>query len=297
MREREEARPSGLRKIEEDDLENMDDSAPLVSQSLESLREGYSWIRHIQAEHPGWQVESVDGFPFTLPIQELSKSKVALITLGGVHLHGQKPFNTSPGVVSAELRTMRFRDRGDASFREIPVDSHPDDLRIAHAHYDHSDADEDINCVAPMTRLIELEQEGFVGEFCSTMFSMMGYVPEVDRTVQTVRKEIIPKLKLAEVDAVLVSGGCPLSHQSAAVIQREVEAAGIPTVGVTVCQDITYQLQVPRAAALRFPLGNPFGAAMDSSMQARILRDTLDLFHRLEKPGEVVALPYYWVRD
>ena len=44
MREREEARPSGLRKIEDDDLENMDDSAPLVSQSLESLREGYSWI-------------------------------------------------------------------------------------------------------------------------------------------------------------------------------------------------------------------------------------------------------------
>ena len=193
---------------------------------------------------------------------------------------------------------MRFRDRGDASFREVPVDSHPDDLRIAHAHYDHSDADEDINCVAPMTRLMELEQEGFVGEFCSTMFSMMGYVPEVDRTVQTVRKEIIPKLKLAEVDAVLVSGGCPLSHQSAAMIQREVEAAGIPTVGVTVCQDITYQLAGSTGGCPAFsPWVTLLALRWTPVCKQEFCETHWICFHRLEKPGELVALPYDWVRD
>ena len=93
----------------------------------------------------------------------------------------------------------------------------------------------------------------------------------------------------------VVSGGCELSHQSAGLIQRAIEAAGIPSVGVSVCPDITYRLQVPRAVALRFPLGNPFGAAMDAPMQARILKDALMLLDSVARPGEVVTLPYEWI--
>ena len=84
----------------------------------------------------------------------------------------------------------------------------------------------------PLARLLELEIEGFIGECAPVQYSLMGYVPEVKPILDTVVREIIPRLKTQEVDVVVVSGGCALSHQSAALIQREVEAAGIPTVGV-----------------------------------------------------------------
>ena len=65
---------------------------------------------------------------------------------------------------------------------------------------------------------------------------------------------------------------------------------------VSLCRDITYQLQAPRAVALRFPFGNPFGSFMDAPMQARILRDALSLIDTVKSPGEIVALPYDWVK-
>jgi hypothetical protein len=63
---------------------------------------------------------------------------------------------------------------------------------------------------------------------------------------------------------------------------------------VSVCPDITDHLQVPRAVSLRFPLGSPFGASMDTSMQLRVLRDALTQIGSVKMPGEVVSLPYEW---
>jgi D-proline reductase (dithiol) PrdB len=297
MKEKEEGRPSSPKRGMEDDyLRRDDDPTPSVAQPLDTLRDGYSWIRALEGRYPGWHLHPVEGFPFTLPTKDLSGSRVCMISLAGVYRKGQKPFNISPGVVPARLRAMRFRDRGDPSFREIPADADSAELAISHAHYDHAEADEDINCVFPLVRLAELEIEGFIGETAPFHFSLMGYVPEVDPILETARREIIPRLREYEVDAVILSGGCELSHQSAAVIQREIESAGIPTVGVSVCGDITYNLQVPRAVALRFPMGNPFGASMDASMQSRILRDALALIDSVRTPGEIVSLPYDWIK-
>jgi D-proline reductase (dithiol) PrdB len=297
MKEKEEGRASGLRRNIEDDHQRPDDEPPPIpAQFLETLREGYSWTRALQSRHPGWHLPPVDGFPFTLPTKAVSASRVCLVSFAGVYRKGQKPFNTAPGPVPAELRALRFRDRGDWSLRLIPLDCDPAELAIAHAHYDHSEADEDINCVFPLARLSELEMEGFIGECAPMHYSMMGYVPEVKPILQTAQREVIPGLKKQQVDVVVVSGGCELSHQSAALVQREIEAAGITTVAVSLCRDITYQLQAPRAVALRFPFGNPFGSFMDAPMQARILRDSLSLIDSVKTPGEIAALPYDWVK-
>ncbi len=295
MKEREEGKTSGLRRAQDEDPFADDDSPQeLTAQSLESLKEGYSWVRAMQSRHPGWIPFPVEGFPFSLPLCGLADARVCLVSLAGIYLHGQKPFNISPGVVPSDLRRMRFRDQGDWSVREIPAGVESAELAVAHAHYDHSEADEDINCVFPLARLVELAEEGFVAEAAGIHYSLMGYVPAAANVLHTARTEIIPGLKRQGVDVVLISGGCELSHQSAALMQREIEAAGIPTVGVTLCRDITYHMQVPRAAALRFPLGNPFGASMDVSMQSRILRDALALVESVTAPGEILDLPYEW---
>ncbi len=297
MKEKEEGRASGLRRSFEDEhLRADEDPAPIAAQPLDTLREGYSWSRALEARHPGWHLPAVEGFPFTLPSKLLSASRVSMVSFAGVYRKGQKPFSTAPGPVSSALRAMRFRDRGDWSVRQVPTDCDPAELGIAHAHYDHSEADEDVNCVFPLARLIELEMEGLIGECAPMHFSMMGYVPEVKLILQTAQREVIPGLRKLDVDVVVVSGGCALSHQSAALVQREIEGAGITTVAVSVCRDITYQLQAPRAIALRFPLGNPFGSSMDSAMQARVLRDALALIDSVKTPGELVALPYDWVK-
>ncbi len=297
MAEREEARPAHLRRSPDDDDADSDDSSlPASIQSLHTLKPGYSWIRLLENRHPGWHLSRAEGYRFSLPARSLSDSRIALVSLAGVYLKGQKPFNTSPGVVTAEYRAMKFRDRGDWSVREIPVDCDSSKLLIAHAHYDHTEADEDINCVFPLSHLWELEIEGFIGECAPMHYSLMGYVPEVRLIVRTCVQQIIPGLRDAGVDAAVVSGGCELSHQSASLVQREIEAAGIPTVSVSVCRDITEQLQVPRAVALRFPLGNPFGAAMDTPMHSRILKDALTLLDTVQTPGEIVDLPYEWIK-
>ena len=295
MKDREEGRnPVSRRHAEDEFLEIDGEESPMAAQSLESLRTGYSWIRVLEMRYPGWHLHPVEGFSFCLPFKELAESRVAMVSLAGVYRKGQKPFSTSPGIIPAHLRAMSFKDRGDWSFREVPLEADSGELLVAHAHYDHEEADEDINCVFPMMRLLELEVEGFIGECANMHYSLMGYVPEVPRILDTVAAEIIPRLKERNVEAVLVSGGCELSHQSGALIQREIEAAGIPTVGVSVCPDITDRLQVPRAVALRFPLGSPFGASMDTPMQLRVLRDALSLIDTVKTPGEVVSLPYEW---
>jgi len=297
MREKEEGKASSFRRaLDEDHLRQDDDPPVTLAQPLETLRPGYSWVRALEARYPGWKLYPVDGFPFTLPIKKVAESRLSLVSLAGVYRNGQKPFSTSPGMVPAPLRAMRFRDRGDWSMREIASAIDMADLVLAHAHYDHAEADEDVNCVFPLARLLELEMEGFIGECAPTHYSLMGYVPEATPLLQTVRKELLPRLHNQRIDAVLVSGGCELSHQSAALVQREIEAAGIPTVGVSACRDISYALQVPRAVALRFPVGNPFGSSMDAPMQSRVLRDALGLIDSVTTPGEIVDLPYEWVK-
>lgn len=297
MRDRDDDRFLESRNSADDDPALADDDpAAYSTQLLSTLREGYSWIRALEARHPGWRLHGVDDFCFTLPAKSLSESKVALVTLAGVYSRGQKPFNTSPGMVPRELQAQGFRHRGDWSLREIPADVDPSELSISHAHYDHSEGNEDINCIFPISRLIELETEGFVGENAEIHYSLMGYVPELHHIVETAARQLVPALSSRRVEVVLVAGGCELSHQSAAMVQREIEAGGIPTVGLSVCRDITFQLNVPRAVALKFPPGNPFGSSLDVTMQTRILKDALSLIDTADIPGEIVDLPYEWIQ-
>lgn len=297
MREKEEGRIPGPHRLPEEEFEQIDKlPASADAQPPETLREGYSWIHALETRYPGWHLQKVEGRPFAVPSGKLSESKVCLISLAGVFRRGQKPFNTTPGMVPAALRAMHFKDCGDCSFREISLDAESTDLAIAHAHYDTSEAEEDINCVFPMIRLVELEVEGTIGQCAEVHYGLMGFVPEAHRILATAARDLVPRLKDQQVGVAVVCGGCELSHQSAALIQREIETAGIPTVGISVCPDITRQMQVPRAVAVRFPLGSPFGASMDAPMQLRILRDALARIDAAMDPGEVVLLPYEWVK-
>lgn len=294
VRDREEGKvPGGRWPQDEEFLDDETESGVLTLQGIDTLREGYSWVRALERRHPGWRLIVPDSDPFAAAKQP-AVSKACLVSFAGVYLRGQKPFSISPGMVPSEYRKMNFRDRGDWSVHSIPRDCNLSDLAVSHRHYDHAEADEDINCVFPLARLKELALDGVIGECADDHYSLMGYVPQVQLIVQTALQHVIPALRKQGVDLVVVSGGCALSHYSAGLIQREIEAAGIPTVAVSVCPDISERLRVPRAAALRFPLGNPFGAALDHATQSRILKDVLALVEKAQPGSTVIRLPYDW---
>jgi len=57
------------------------------------------------------------------------------------------------------------------------------------------------------------------------------------------------------------------------VLARYAEAAGIPTVVVTMMPDTAVQLLAPRVVGVEFPFGHPFGMPGDRRMQ-RVVLDT-----------------------
>lgn len=76
------------------------------------------------------------------------------------------------------------------------------------------------------------------------------------------------------------------------------------TISVTLKPEITYGVQVPRAAFVRFPLGNPFGEAGRADLQTRILLDLLSVLAATPGPptdpgtcGPIARLPYRWRID
>ena len=56
-----------------------------------------------------------------------------------------------------------------------------------------------------------------------------------------------------------------------------IEAAGIPTVSITLLREITERVAPPRALYVDRPLGFPLGRAHDAPLQRRIVTSALDM--------------------
>jgi D-proline reductase (dithiol) PrdB len=133
--------------------------------------------------------------PFTPLDRELSKTTVALVTAAGVHRRDQEPFN-----IADEL--------GDLTFRVIGGDAQSADLMVTHHHYDHSDADQDINVVFPLDLLRELQAEGFIGEVAREHVGYMGYTMQLRRMYEETAPAIAEQIdKKSRADVVVLTGG------------------------------------------------------------------------------------------
>jgi len=84
--------------------------------------------------------------PYTPPMLDHSNSTFALVSTTDMHLKEREPYNVE----------------GDNTWRLIPGDLQASQLMVTHEHYDHTDADQDINCVFPIDRLREFAAEGII---------------------------------------------------------------------------------------------------------------------------------------
>ena len=157
-----------------------------VEESLPDFRAGN--MTEIVKKYP---FISPDDIPWTAYEGQPSDQTFALVTSGGFYLKdSQPPFDTES-------------IHGDTSFREIPKTVRQQDLGIAHAHYDHSLAEQDINIVFPIQRFIELENEGIIGKLADTHYSF-SYVNDAVSLVTETVPELISRIKAAGIDVLFL---------------------------------------------------------------------------------------------
>ncbi len=153
-----------------------------------------AWLESVPKWHDHFVWSPNDAPAWADLKKPLNQCKVALVTSAGIYLNTQEPFD-----VESEF--------GDWSYREIPADSNPGDLKISDTHYDHSEADADINCIYPISHILTLKSEGVIKDVASNHYGFMGYVPDPEKLIHETAPEVAQKLVEDEVDLVFLTPG------------------------------------------------------------------------------------------
>lgn len=78
------------------------------------------------------------------------------------------------------------------------------------------------------------------------------------------------------------------------LVQRQVEAAGIATVSLSMIPELTSGAGVPRVAAISHPFARPMGQPGDAEGQRAVLRAMLQMLVDAAPPETVTYLPFEW---
>ena len=169
--------------------------------NLEKTKAAYGkWVEESLSDYMAGKMEEIvkkypfvvsDDIPWTPYKGKPSEQTFALVTSGGLFLKDRQP----------AFETVSIH--GDPSFREIPRNIRQEDLDIAHPHYDHSLAEQDVNIVFPINRFLELEKEGILGKVADTHYSF-SYVNDVEPLVTKTIPELIRRLKTDGIDVLFL---------------------------------------------------------------------------------------------
>jgi len=78
------------------------------------------------------------------------------------------------------------------------------------------------------------------------------------------------------------------------LVQRVIEARGIPTVSLSMIPAFTRAVGVPRLAGIAHPLSRPMGRPGDAQGQRAVLRALLGVLESALAPDAYVELPFAW---
>jgi D-proline reductase (dithiol) PrdB len=129
--------------------------------------------------------------PYTPRYRELNESTFALVSTAGIHLPDQEPYNLD----------------GDNTWRIIPGDVQASQLMVTHGHYDHTDADQDINCVFPIDRLREVTAEGIIASVSDKHLGFMGYTQNFRDLYERIAPEMAKIISHSKADGVILTAG------------------------------------------------------------------------------------------
>jgi D-proline reductase (dithiol) PrdB len=210
--------------------------------------------------------------PFCPARRALPMLNLALISSAGVYIDGTAPFDTSAS-------------EGDLSFREIPSQIEPEDLRFSARGYDPAAVESDSNSLLPLARLFEFEGNGIIGQLNPVFWSCCGFISNAARLVEETVPRLIERVRSYEVQAVLLIPASLLCHQSVSLIARALEEAGIPTMMLAVEKEVVADVRPPRAALYDGQLGAVAGMPNWPEHQRRVLDEALRLIEPMDQPG------------
>lgn len=81
------------------------------------------------------------------------------------------------------------------------------------------------------------------------------------------------------------------------LIQREIEKAGVPTIGVSIVRAYSERVKPPRTIFLKWPYGHPFGEPFHPAQQRIVLAEAFRALYAIRDPGTIIDLPYKWKRE
>src|SRR5574338_228975 len=148
--------------------------------------------------------------PFTPARRALPMLNLALISSAGAYIDGTPPFDTNATT-------------GDTSFREIPIEVEESDLRFAARGYDPAPVRQDVSSELPVTRLLEFEKNGIIGQLNPVFWSFSGFIPDAGRLVDDLIPKLVERVQRYEVQAALLVPASILCHQSIGLVARALE--------------------------------------------------------------------------
>ena len=160
----------------------------MLTSKLEAAQQN---IRKHWSPHFTWGVHAVA--PWAQLAKPLAEATVALVTTCGVYR------------TDTDVPFAAWHDLGDATFRVLHVDTPPDRLHIAHAHYDHEHIAADLNVALPVDRFDRLVAEGAVGRLYPWLYSFMGFLPEPHQLIAEMAPQVARRLRTDGVDAAFLT--------------------------------------------------------------------------------------------
>lgn len=159
---------------------------------LSSLVTRYYKLSQVKAELP---------IPWTPMTRPLDQARFGLVTSGGLYHEGHEP----PFDLDGERSKP---DWGDPTFRTLPTDIDPGQVRVSHLHLKPDDIEADMNILLPIQRFQELAGAGRIGGLAKQAYSFMGYqgFPADQQPWKEIYgPEVAGKLLADQVDCVLLT--------------------------------------------------------------------------------------------
>ncbi|MGD8620955.1 MAG: glycine/sarcosine/betaine reductase selenoprotein B family protein [Anaerolineales bacterium] len=126
------------------------------------------------------------------PGLDLSEARLVLISTAGGYLEGrQEPYDAANPL-------------GDYSLRTFPTSTPFEQIAFAHEHYDHRAVNEDPQVLLPLRHLEQLSADGQIGGLSDSVISLMGYQPDVTRTLDETIPAVISTASELDADAALL---------------------------------------------------------------------------------------------
>ena len=137
--------------------------------------------------------------PWTPQSRPLAESTVALISSAGLALKTDQPFDQE-----GEKQNPWW---GDPSFRILPRTLTAEDVKLYHLHIHPRVAEQDLNTLLPLQRLLELEAHGEIGRAAANHYSFMGYILQPETLLQESVPAMIRHMKCDGVHIVILIPG------------------------------------------------------------------------------------------